>query len=284
MAETPETTAVVEEFFTRQREMYAGGDLEAVEKLLAEDVVWHVPGSSPIAGDHRGREAVLDYFARRRALAGGAIDVTQHAHVAHADTLVQLADGHATLAGEERSWRTAGVYRAAGGRIAEAWLVPVDSYAFDLAWGASRPDPFCYAQRVRPQDCATSDLMGHPRLLELFEAAFIEFWREHFGALRDSLDGRKLTLAHLDVHYRAPVRVDDLVSVEVFVDGSGSSSISIYCQAGVDEPTAATCRSRYVCVDPAGLPTPWPPRIGGSSVMSNRCAQFSRRGPGRLSG
>jgi ketosteroid isomerase-like protein len=53
MAEAPEAKAVVEEVLTRQREIYAGGDLRRSRELLAEDIVWHVPGTSPIAGDYR---------------------------------------------------------------------------------------------------------------------------------------------------------------------------------------------------------------------------------------
>ena len=49
----------VEEFLSRQRAMYAGGDVDAVVEMLADCVVWHVPGTSPIAGDHIGRDAVL---------------------------------------------------------------------------------------------------------------------------------------------------------------------------------------------------------------------------------
>jgi len=59
--------------------MYGGGDVDAVRALLAEDVVWHVPGKSAIAGEHRGREAVVRYFLRRRAIAGGAIAIIQRA-------------------------------------------------------------------------------------------------------------------------------------------------------------------------------------------------------------
>ena len=46
--------------------MYAGGQLG---ELLADDVVWHVPGTRPIAGDYRGPDAVLGYFRVRRELA-----------------------------------------------------------------------------------------------------------------------------------------------------------------------------------------------------------------------
>jgi len=114
--------------------MYAGGPVEPVAELLAADIVWHVPGSSPIAGEYRGREAVLDYFTTRRRLAGGAMKITKHAELAGTDVLVQLADGSVTSNGEEIAWRTAGVYRVAGGRIAEAWLVPLEAAAFDEAW------------------------------------------------------------------------------------------------------------------------------------------------------
>jgi hypothetical protein len=179
--------SIVEEFLARQRAMYAGGELEAAAELLAEDVVWHVPGNSPIAGDYRGREAVSAYFRGRRELAGGAIDVRRRGWAAHEEALVQLADGRAELGGEDVVWRTAGVYRVAGGRIAEARLVPLDHERFDRAWGRVRPTPFVYLQRVRPQECAASTMLGHPRYLEFFEAAFIECWRERFGPLDPSL-------------------------------------------------------------------------------------------------
>jgi hypothetical protein len=56
--EAPDVKTVVEDSLIPQREMHAGGDLAPVEELLAEDVVWHVPGTGLIAGDYRGRQAV----------------------------------------------------------------------------------------------------------------------------------------------------------------------------------------------------------------------------------
>jgi hypothetical protein len=64
------------------------------------------------------------------------------------------------LGGREVVWRTAGVYRVADGRIAEAWLVPLDQEHFDRIWAATRPTPFVYIQRVRPQECAVSTMLG----------------------------------------------------------------------------------------------------------------------------
>ncbi len=132
----PPPRAVLAEFLRHQREMYSGGDLAAVERFLAEDVVWHVPGRSPIAGDHRGRAAVLDYFRRRRELAGGTLEIVKRAELHDDEVVVQLADGRARLGGRQVEWRTAGVYRVAGGRIVEAWLVPLDAEHFDSVWSA----------------------------------------------------------------------------------------------------------------------------------------------------
>ena len=52
-----------------QNAMYAGGDPAQVRDLLTGDIEWHVPGDNPIAGVHRGRDAVIAYFLRRRELA-----------------------------------------------------------------------------------------------------------------------------------------------------------------------------------------------------------------------
>jgi hypothetical protein len=72
-------------------------------------------------------KAVVDEFLARQA---------GEAH--HDEAVVQLADGRARLGGEGVVWRTAGIYRVAGGRIAEAWLVLLDQEEFDRVWGATR--------------------------------------------------------------------------------------------------------------------------------------------------
>ena len=264
-AEAPEAEAVVEAFLTRQREMYAGGDLEAAGELLAEDVVWHVPGTSPIAGDYHGREAVTGYFRRRRALAGGAIRVTKAGEAHHEEALVQLADGRAPLGGQEVIWRTAGVYRVADGKISEAWLVPLDQEHFDRVWARTRPAPFVNLQRVRPQECAASSMLGHPRFLEFFEAAFIECWRDRFGSLNASLGAdRRLTVAAVQVRYLAPVRCDDELRIEVTLDRLTERSIQVHYDAFVGDARVAEASSRYVCLDTqSGEPASLPDGIAG---------------------
>jgi uncharacterized protein len=132
----PPNAELVAELHRRQGEMYAGGAIDPVLELLTEDVVWHVPGQSPIAGHHRGGPAVAKYFERRRELAQATMRMLPGPLLADGDAVVQLVDGCAQLGGELVRWRTAGVYRIRGGRVAEVWLVPLDLMLFDRLWSS----------------------------------------------------------------------------------------------------------------------------------------------------
>jgi hypothetical protein len=127
---------LVAELHRRQGEMYAGGSVEAVAELLAEDIVWHVPGASPIAGDHRGHDGVVAYFELRRRLAGSTMRMSPGAVLAEGDGVAQFVEGAAELAGEQVSWQTVGVYRLdlQRGQVCEVWLVPLDLSLFDQIW------------------------------------------------------------------------------------------------------------------------------------------------------
>jgi ketosteroid isomerase-like protein len=118
-----------------QRDFYAGGADHRLRWLLAEDIVWSVPGCSRIAGRYEGIEQVMAYFGRRREIASrtfvmraSEILVGEGAHVA------ALTEGRATLGGVERQWWTVGLYRIRDGLIAACWLLPLDIDEFDRIW------------------------------------------------------------------------------------------------------------------------------------------------------
>ncbi len=108
-------------------------NLAAIPRLVADDVVWHASGRGPRSGDHKGRDAVLDF------LAGIGEDADEFD--------LELDD---VLVGEQR---TAILCRVSGERngrlleagfvlllrfednqIAEVWSVPRDQYAIDEFW------------------------------------------------------------------------------------------------------------------------------------------------------
>ena len=129
--------AFLEALHRAQGEFYAGGPPGPLRALLAPDVAWHVPGRSPIAGRHAGADAVLAYMTRRRTIAAATFRMhTREILVGTGDHLAALTDGTALIAGRERRWSTAGVYRLHDGRLAECRLLPFDQAEFDEIWSA----------------------------------------------------------------------------------------------------------------------------------------------------
>jgi uncharacterized protein len=55
----------------RGYEAFSSGDLAKLADLLGDNVSWHTPGRSPLAGDVVGREAVFARLGRYLAETGG---------------------------------------------------------------------------------------------------------------------------------------------------------------------------------------------------------------------
>ncbi len=127
---------LIREFHDHQNLFYSGGDQGPVAAMLSDDVTWHVPGSSPIAGEYRGRGAVLSYFARRRELADATFRIEVRGVLADGERTVILAGGEVEYGGETFAWGTVGIFRLADARIAECWVVPYDQRAFDEIWSS----------------------------------------------------------------------------------------------------------------------------------------------------
>jgi len=136
---------LVAELHRRQGEMYAGGSVASVVELLAGDIVWHIPGRSPIAGDHRGVDQVIAYFERRRQLANSTMQMCPGELIATGDAVAQFVEGCATLNGQQVSWQTLGVYRVNHEHrwIQEVWLVPLDGELFDRIWSSGQAASDC---------------------------------------------------------------------------------------------------------------------------------------------
>jgi ketosteroid isomerase-like protein len=119
-----------------QGDFYSGGDDAPLRALLAPDVEWHVPGRNAIAGDYRGIDDVMAYFARRRDHAARTFRMHPgDVLVGESDRVAVLTDGSATIGGREERWSTVGLYRVVAERIAACWLLPLDPAAFDRIWG-----------------------------------------------------------------------------------------------------------------------------------------------------
>jgi ketosteroid isomerase-like protein len=108
-------------------------DVDTLQRVLAEDLVWHASGRGPRAGHYRGRSAVLDYLA---AIGDAAERFDSRLdHVLVDDDLVAVLF-HVSGKRRNRVLDTDFIllFRIASGRIAEVWAVPRDQHAVDEFW------------------------------------------------------------------------------------------------------------------------------------------------------
>ncbi|KAB2972677.1 nuclear transport factor 2 family protein [Streptomyces sp. SS1-1] len=70
MAEHPHAALVREGYAAFQR-----GDMETLRGMMTGDCTHHVPGSHPLSGDHKGFDAVFDYYGRLGSETGGSFRV-----------------------------------------------------------------------------------------------------------------------------------------------------------------------------------------------------------------
>jgi ketosteroid isomerase-like protein len=132
-------TAFIDELHDAQQELYGGGGAAPVRRLLDPNVVWHVPGESPIAGRYEGAEEVIAYMLRRRDLADGSFRMgRRELMVGEGEVFAALTDGIAIIDGRTREWSTMGLYRLRAELLVECRLLPFDQSQFDEIWGAGR--------------------------------------------------------------------------------------------------------------------------------------------------
>ena len=78
------------------------GDLDALQRqYFAEDIRYHVPGRSPVAGDYEGVAQVLGFFGQLFELSGGTLRVELHDVMAtdeHAAALLKISPEITTAA------------------------------------------------------------------------------------------------------------------------------------------------------------------------------------------
>jgi ketosteroid isomerase-like protein len=124
----------VQDDIRRVFDAFRGGDARALVEVIAEDAVWQVPGTVPVAGEYRGREEIFGLFRETRRLTEGTY---------LSELRWSLAEGEHAVA----------VYRAQGrrgelvldidqvllitlreGRWQEILAVPTDPQAFEAFW------------------------------------------------------------------------------------------------------------------------------------------------------
>jgi ketosteroid isomerase-like protein len=110
---------------------FSRGDMDTLRDLFADDIVWHAPGRNPLAGDHRGIDAVLGYFGQTMELTGGTFQVEVHDVVANDQHGVGLHVATGQRDGKSLHDRQVLIFHFREDEVAEVWQLSGDVYSND---------------------------------------------------------------------------------------------------------------------------------------------------------
>ena len=104
--------------------------------LLSDEIVWHWPGKSSMAGDYRGRAAALDLIRGFHRLTGGRLSVEPLDILEGAEHLMSFTHIRAEKAGQQLDVTMADAMRfGPDGRVVEYWTLSNDQEAVDTFLG-----------------------------------------------------------------------------------------------------------------------------------------------------
>lgn len=123
-----------ESLIRRAYKDFESGDLDLLRVVLGEDVVWHQPGRSSLAGDYKGPEAVLGLLAELRARTGGTFKVEILDVLSEPGRAVVFQRETATRLGKSLDVVAAVDLEIHHERITEVTIYQTDAYQFDEFW------------------------------------------------------------------------------------------------------------------------------------------------------
>lgn len=103
-------------------------DFDTVRSLVAEDVVWHVPGRHSFAGDIRGLDELVAWLGRLSEL---GFTLREHDVFGNDEHVCALSYMGFRRPGVASEIRVTSVFHFRAGRQVERWMYPEDMAAWD---------------------------------------------------------------------------------------------------------------------------------------------------------
>ena len=114
--------------YLRTVDAFRDRDFDTITSLIAEDVVWHLPGDHPLAGAWDGRDKLLQLLARLGPL---GFTIREHDVFADDDHVCALSYIGARRDGLEVETRVVSIFHYRDGRQTERWFYPDDVVAWN---------------------------------------------------------------------------------------------------------------------------------------------------------
>jgi len=116
---------------------FRGGDPRALFDVIAEDAVWLVNGTVPVAQEYRGRDRIFDLFRETRRLTDGTYRSTLRWALADDEHAVAVYRAQGRRLGRELDIDQVLLIDHAGGVWKRIIAIPSDPPAFEAFWAAA---------------------------------------------------------------------------------------------------------------------------------------------------
>jgi ketosteroid isomerase-like protein len=123
------------QFIRRGLEAFSKGDMATVGGLFGDDIVFHVPGNSPISGEYKGKDEVFGFLAQLPVLTDGSFRLDVHDVVGNDEHVVALVRGSGSRPdGRTLDMPIAQVFHVRDGKAVEFWGMAEDQAKADAFW------------------------------------------------------------------------------------------------------------------------------------------------------
>ena len=123
-----------EKILKKGYDAFAAGDMDTIDALFADDIVWHAPGNNPVAGTFKGKKEVFALFGKLFELSGGTFKVDVHALFADDEHGITLTNATGSRDGKTLNDHNVQVFHFKDGKITEQWLYYEDVPRNDAFW------------------------------------------------------------------------------------------------------------------------------------------------------
>ena len=114
---------------------FGRGDVGALQdQFFAPDIVWHIAGTGPLAGDYQGAAQVMGLLGKISALCSGPVQPELHDVLVSPDHTVALTTIRAERAGKQLQLNLVHVIHAENGKATEVWTHSSDPAAAAEFW------------------------------------------------------------------------------------------------------------------------------------------------------
>jgi ketosteroid isomerase-like protein len=119
----------------RGYDAFSKGDMDTINEIFADDIVWHIAGRSPLAGDYKGKNEVFGFFGQLAERSGGSFSLEVHDVLGNDEHVTALTRERAERGGNSLDVNGVHVWHVRDGKAVEFWGVAYDVYAEDAFWG-----------------------------------------------------------------------------------------------------------------------------------------------------